>query len=145
MALFYSATSILDFIKQDQYYNYHHPPKKKTQNFFAVQWLGLVLPLQRTMGDTGSIPGVGNKILHVMQCNLYIVLFNLWVLSNFLQPHRLYLLDPVPSRSNLHLLHWLASCYHWAPREAIYIFYVYQSVDQNINISTGSTSDRNNT
>ena len=28
MALFYSATSILDFIKQDQYYNYHHPPKK---------------------------------------------------------------------------------------------------------------------
>ena len=29
MALFYSATSILDFIKQDQYYNYHHPPKKK--------------------------------------------------------------------------------------------------------------------
>ena len=91
MAVLYSETSILDFIKQVQYYNYHSPPPQKKL---------LCSPVIRTrasttedMGDTVSIPGGGNKIPHVMQCNLYIALFNLLVLSTFLQPHRLYLLN----------------------------------------------------
>ena len=35
------------------------------RNFLAVQWLGLFVS---TTGSTGSIPCLGTKILHAVQC-----------------------------------------------------------------------------
>lgn len=65
--MFYSAASILDFIKQDQYYNYHPPAKKK--EFLCSPVVRACASTTEGMGDTGSTPGAGNKIKSCMLCS----------------------------------------------------------------------------